>query len=183
MVGGRVGIRWSGIKAGVSMTSDRQPLLKDGVDFQNPTRRRLGGDFSASYYGVTVDAEYVKVSYDLTAAQEFMMSAIAAVDPTVGTGTTKSFYYGNVMYDISDQYFAYGGYSYLDDKSNNTLASGLRATTVGAGFRATDNVVIKGQYVKYEIKDATQVQVGPSTFLPLIALDLNVYVVAVSVFF
>jgi hypothetical protein len=169
-VGGRVGVRWAGLKAGVSYTYDRdnQTTLMLG----NLPRTRIGADMSLAIARFTIEGEYIAVNDAMKASDEATLSMIAMFNPMVRTSLKKSFYYGNVMYDVTDRLYGYAGYSYLDDKSNSILEKGVESLTAGAGFRASESVVVKGQWAHFKMKDQTYFQ-----------LDQNTYFVAVSVLF
>lgn len=107
LLGGRVGIRYAGVKAGVSFTMDKDyrfsPVVPKGFYNSRDTtlnalgsfpskdlgalgavdRTRFGVDLSYVAYGFTIEMEYIKVSHTLTAAQQKDLDATAATIPVV----------------------------------------------------------------------------------------------------
>lgn len=169
-VGGRIGMRWSGLKAGVSYTYDRD--RQSDLMLGDVPRTRLGVDLSFAVAGFTVEGEYIAVDDHMNETQQATLSMISMMNPMVYNNLKKSFYYGNVTYEFTDAIYGYGGYSYLDDKSNSILNEGVVAYTAGVGFRATEYAVVKAQWAHFKMNDQT-----------FFTLDQNTYFVAVSVFF
>ncbi len=66
---------------------------------------------------------------------------------------TKYFYYGLLNYDFNEKFFGYAGYDYLKDHSFTPLSYGLEAYTFGGGFRPHNNVVVKAQYILFDLRD------------------------------
>ena len=168
--GGRVGLRWSGLKAGVSYAYDRD--RQSDLTLGDLPRTRLGFDLSYSIAGFTAEGEYIAVDDHMTGDQKSTLSMISMMNPMVKDSFKKSFYYGNLSYDFTDALFGYAGYSYLDDKSDLILSDGVVEYTAGAGFRASQSVVVKAQWAHFKMNDQT-----------FFTLDQNTYFVAVSVFF
>ncbi len=104
--------------------------------------------------------------------QQATLLMISTMNPMVYNNLKKSFYYGNLAYDFTDAIYGYGGYSYLDDKSNTILSDGVVAYTAGAGYRLSESIVVKAQWAHFKMNDQTY-----------FTLDQNTYFVAVSVFF
>ncbi|MFO7446489.1 MAG: hypothetical protein R6W90_08985, partial [Ignavibacteriaceae bacterium] len=99
LFGGRIGINYDNLRAGVSTSFDKdnhQATLQEDVK-----RTRLGFDIGYSIFGFTIDAEYIKVMLD---------------PKNTDKDLNKLFYYGTLAYDFTDQIFAYGTYSYLENK-------------------------------------------------------------------
>ena len=169
-VGGRVGLRWSGLKAGVSYTYDRD--RQSSLTLGDLPRTRLGFDLSYSIAGFTAEGEYIAVDDHMTNDQKTTLSMITVMNPMVKDSFKKSFYYGNLSYDFTDAVYGYAGYSYLNDKSDLILSDGVVEYTAGAGFRASQSVVVKAQWAHFKMNDQTY-----------FTLDQNTYFLAVSVFF
>jgi hypothetical protein len=133
------------------------------VSIGNLPRTRIGIDASASFAGFTVEGEYIATTTDLGSTNEASLKALQAAGVTyaafvgqlqaLGSSWDRTFYYANLMYDFSDRWFAYAGYSYLDSKDSKVMADGFTATTAGGGYRANDNVVVKTQLVRYALRD------------------------------
>jgi hypothetical protein len=169
-VGGRVGIRWSGLKAGVSYTYDRDK--QSDLMLGDVPRTRLGFDLSIALAGFTMEGEYIGVNDHMNVTEQATLSMISTMNPLVNNSLKKTFYYGNVMYDFTDAFYGYGGYSYLDDKSNQILSNGVASYTAGVGYKVTEAIVVKAQWAHFKMNDQTY-----------FTLDQNTYFLAVSVFF
>ncbi len=170
MVGGRVGMRTDDIKAGISMTADKD----NGADLGlGPVPRyRFGADFSFHVSGLTGEFEFIDVYHAMTPEQSATLAAVAGMAPQLGTNLDKYFYYGLLSYDISDELFGYTGYNYLRDRSIAALDFGLEGYTVGGGFRVHSRVVVKGQYIHFRVRDN-----------PFLKFREDHFMAAVSVFF
>jgi hypothetical protein len=187
MVGGRIGIRSSDLKIGLSGTWDRTnpgsasalPYFFQGTGLNNVAamlgpvvRMRYGVDLSVHFSGVTLEGEYIDVVHSLTDKQ----SATLALIPTITRGMLrgdldKSFYYGTVQYDVNEQWYTYAAYSKLQDKFNMIYESGMASYNLGLGFRPLSSMVLKAQYAKYEIKG------------DLIQSTTDTFAAAISVYF
>lgn len=155
-VGGRVGLRYRAVKAGVSATYDRDNVARSSVPafraLGTVPRTRLGADLSLAYAGFTVEGELIRVVHDEDVADLSM---------------DKLFYYGSLQYDFTDQVFGYVAYSSLAAKNAEGSGFGLppfpevklSTYTAGAGFRPTFNVVLKAQYEHFAL-DANEFPVA-----------------------
>ena len=192
MVGGRIGVRVADLKVGISATYDRNnqntPLLILPAAFPalpvlgDVIRYRLGADLSYHIDRWTLEGEVISVKHSLSDIQQNTLNSIVAtlnsytplthMKSPVGNSMDKLFYYGNVMYDFTDQWYGYAGYSYIDDKLQTYGTDGLTSLTIGGGFRPNDHVVIKGQWVNFKLKNEDFIKVNLAT-----------YFLAVSIFF
>jgi hypothetical protein len=188
LFGGRIGIRTGGLKVGVSGTYDHTnpgapaslpayfkgtPLFAVAGMLGPVVRTRLGVDASLQIAGFTVEGEYIAVTHSLTDKQKQTI----AMFPLLTGGALydeldKMTYYATLMYDFSEEWYAYASYGKLQDKFNLVFHSGMNNYGVGGGYRPSTAVVIKAQYGKYEMIDR---QVAD------FAMDR--YSIAVSVFF
>jgi hypothetical protein len=77
MVGGRVGIIYDNIRAGISSTWDREvdTMFQFGNLNNKLPRIRLGGDIALHYFGFTLEAEYTAVNYSLSNAHTSWLKA------------------------------------------------------------------------------------------------------------
>jgi hypothetical protein len=110
---------------------------------------RLGGDVDYQLAGFTLQGEVISVNEPLTPEQQMTLRFIAQMDPRVGTGLDKLFFYGNLSYDFTDNAYAYVGYECLD---NNIGADGpdpVTGYTLGGGFRPIESIVLKAQYFHF----------------------------------
>jgi len=170
MGGGRLGARYMGIKLGVSGTYDyskhedvNEIISKVNAAIaatpypQLPTlpatpRGRVGVDLSYTGYGFTFEGEYIYVKEMLDDANKATLNSICATIPLyagaalISSDLTKTFVYGNVMYDFWEKYFVSLGYSRLTNKSSLMLSSkGLDIVMAGAGYHFSDNITLKLQ--------------------------------------
>jgi hypothetical protein len=171
MVGGRVGARAFGVKAGVSATFDRFRgfFKRGGYGFipadtwvGNIPRRRVGLDLSYNGHGFFFESEAIFVSHDLTPEAKTFLNAVSqpvvvpagpvnvTIESPFGNSLDKMFVYANLGYDITDQVFVYAGWSNTRDHYDKIFED-LVITTFGAGFRPVESVVLKAQYAKLDV--------------------------------
>jgi hypothetical protein len=174
MFGGRVGVRWQGITAGVSGTRDQRDISHDlvlllgqpaevlasiGLPSQfvigQMNRTRIGGDLSLQRGNLFAEAEIINVDNGTSAEQNALLATLSAVtESAISPGVDALFYYGLIGYDFTDRFFAYGMYNFLSDEGTNAvLAAGIDMYSVGAGFRPVDGVVSKVQYIYTESRE------------------------------
>ncbi len=169
-VGGRIGVRNAAetFKVGVSGTYDRDKRTDTtfgtfaaaglpGVrrEFLAPIgdvpRVRVGADLSFSVANFEFEGEYIGVFHD-------------AKYPTNFRGTLdKTFYYGHLLYNFTDKFFAYGNYNYLKGdviNPDDAGAGGLEAFGGGAGYRITDGLVAKAQYQRIQSRSTNAITIN-----------------------
>ncbi len=206
LLGGRVGMKYGGVKVGVSYTDDNDfrygsTVSKGSFISANDTarmiptpygvlslyqvfgnqpvsdlgalgalkRNRLGLDFSVTKYGFTLETEYIKVSTSPTAAQQTMLDQLVAgttpilaqlgQKPLYTNKIEKSFYYGNLGYDVSDNVTAYAGYSYMEESLNTYFADGLSTMTFGGVYKPIEQIALKAQYQTFKLKNIDRLKV------------------------
>ena len=151
LVGGRVGIRWRSLKAGVSSTFDKHQhsqfavaetvLPMPGVGTIN--RTRVGADVSFSRGPIFGEAEVIQVLYHPDGAQQTALDQVELVSGGVfDNSLDASFYYALLGANITEKWFAYGRYDYYGSAS-----VALDFITAGGGFRPIDPIALKLQYV------------------------------------
>jgi hypothetical protein len=184
MIGGRVGIRTGNIKAGVSATYDRKKSIKEVytgivVPMNNAPRVRIGGDLSFKIANLSFEGElvYVNISPDDLAKAGLKYTVMMTTNPYTGVGPfnngwNEKFFYANLMYDINDQWFVYGGGNYLQNDFETVYKDGLNLLTFGGGFRPIDQVVVKAQFAQVRAKNEE-----------LTKMDFKIYNLAISVLF
>jgi hypothetical protein len=181
MIGGHVGFRKNGLRVGVSATYDREKVgVRDStasfLSVGNVPRVRIGSDLSFKVAGFSFEGEMIFVQHTLNDLDKAGLKKIVqrTTNPIsqYHAALDKKFYYFNIMYDISDMWYVYGGYSYLNDDFQTRLKDGCTFLTMGGGFRPIDQVIVKGQYVHVGAKNED-----------LYKLDLSNYNVAISVLF
>ncbi|MCU0425123.1 MAG: hypothetical protein MUF71_05790 [Candidatus Kapabacteria bacterium] len=150
--GGRIGLRNASetFKVGISGTYDRDnrrdttfggPLGMGRQEYLAPLgdveRFRVGADLSFSLGNFAFEGEYIGVFHNVTY-------------PTNFRGTLdKTFYYGNLLYNFTDNFYAYVNYGYLKGDvitPTDPTANGLDAFGGGLGYRIIDGLVAKTQY-------------------------------------
>lgn len=153
LVGGRIGIRYDGIKAGISGTIDRADLSKipifvaefDGVG--TLPRNRLGLDFSLSYPRFFFESEFIGVFYDLNAEKKRQLEELVSANPLLSPDLNRLFAYGALGFNIGERCYAYSMFSYFEDRSNIITNNGFGMFGIGGGFRPNDALVLKAQFI------------------------------------
>lgn len=168
LIGGRVGIRVAHLKFGVSSTSDKSN--RNAIGLGTVQRYRLGCDLSCQLGALSLEAEFIDVLHALTATQKQTLAWESALTPLIGNSLAEFFSYAVVQYDCTDRTFVYVGQNYVVDKSSIYLSSGFNLYTAGAGYRISDEVVVKGQYLRLVLGDN-----------PFVTLTENQYLIALSV--
>lgn len=177
MVGGRVGIRNSTetFKTGISATFDRDNRRDSSnnalaLPFNTPIpplgdvpRLRLGGDLSFSIGNLAFEAEYIGIRHTLP----------NSTNPEL---LDKDFFYANLLYNFTEQLYAYGNYALLRSGSSDASGSGFDLTQFGfgAGWRINQAFIPKLQYTR------TQVLPGGRG---ITAVDVNYFYVGLSIIF
>ncbi len=140
--GGRFGIRWADIKAGLSYTFDRTNLFV-GTDtalglpkdyFSEMPRNRFGADFSFHWNRFYFESELIQVIYE---------------DKVDLFDKDKQFYYATLGYNILDELFVFGSIWYVkEDYLNKTVPTidhdvKLRVFNAGLAYDFTDRIRLK----------------------------------------
>ena len=170
LVGGRLGVRTGALKAGVSVTFDRDN--QNALGLGAVRRTRIGADMSYRLARFTGEGEVIVVSNRLTSEQSQRLAFISRLSPQVGNSLDKLFYYGCLNCDMTDRLFAYARYDYVEDKLIGALEAGLVGQTFGGGYRANDAVVLKAQFFRIRMHEN-----------PVLHFQEDHYLAAVSVFF
>jgi hypothetical protein len=174
-VGGRLGFRYDKLNMGVSLGSDKENrrnyrqtvyhkynfylddstanvYATDETSLGDLNRFRLGFDLSFTFGGFTLSGEYLNVKTDIPAASQEILNQWNADDPYfIGKGFDKSFYYGSILYNISEKFFAYVMYDYMKDEADPFFfgENGYGGYSFGGGYNLNDYVVVKAQYVTH----------------------------------
>ena len=163
-VGGRVGARWRGVKAGVSGTYDKhwhsdvaagfEPgATVPGTGLGDLRRARVGADLSFTTGRLFGEAEAIRVLYGLDDEQQ----AQAEANVMIPESMDASFYYGLLGVNITEKWYAYGRYDYYGDES---LDLGIDIFSLGGGFRPIDQVALKVQYVNVSTRENPLFELG-----------------------
>jgi len=169
MFGGRLGVEYGNLSVGVSGTYDRKNLWAYNIGYV--PRERFGAYLNYSIARFELEAEYIRVYNDLSTANKIALDSAIARTPGTPTGFNKYYMHVNLLYNITDQLFAYAGYDYLQTQDNTFSKSGLKQPAFGAGYKVNDSIVLKGEYT-YQ-----------GSTIGTMKVDRNDYLLAASVYF
>jgi hypothetical protein len=183
LIGGRLGIRTGSLKAGISGTYDREKVEEEAgpmvFSAGDVPRVRIGGDVSFKAGDFNFEGEFILCRFSMSDQSKAVLRSLVQMTTNPFTGKSpfgveqdENFYYVNLMYDINEYWFVYGGGSYLQDAADTYFADGMILPTIGGGFRPIDSVIIKGQYVYVEAKNKD-----------IVDIKTNNYNIAVSIVF
>lgn len=168
LFGGRIGLKTGELSFGFSGAIDKdnhQSDLKEDVP-----RTRLAMDLNYSVFNFFLDAEYISVNLD---------TKNTSVD------YDKSFYYGTLGYNFTNDLFAYCNYGFLKDGSHPIRKGGVKSISFGGGYKIIESVVLKASYTNYSADNAYQTVIDPK--LPAVnavgKVDYKLYQLAISVLF
>lgn len=156
LVGGRFGMNYSNLRLGVSATVDKaneQGTLKEDV-----SRTRIGLDAGYTVSNLFFEGEYIKVMLD---------------PKNTDQDIDKSFYYGLLGYNFSDEIFGFGTYSNVTDKQVEYLSTGMSTISGGFGYRPIPTVVIKLEYTKTYVADDAKISIPIDPNIPPISADMD----------
>ncbi len=170
MFGGRLGIEFGTLALGVSGTYDRANEQMYGIGFV--PRTRLGAYLNYSIFGFELEAEYIGVHYILSDAQKGTLRAALLVNPLVPQSFEKKYEHANLLYNFTDKIFAYTGYDFLTTDDQELSMGGVHNITVGGGYKFTDEIVAKAQYINCKSK-----------IYNMFPVTTNAYFLAASVYF
>lgn len=174
MVGGRVGIRFAGVKAGVSMTRQNTDFfdfateLYGGTasDYQDIIQRRLGFDVSFALNKLYFESEYISVSYEES-------NAIANVD--------KDFYYGTLGYELTEDASVYGTF-WRTGEDLELVDFIISIWSAGFAYEINDRTTLKTQYARVKAREEVKQAFG-FTLPSVTEAKSNYFAAALSVFF
>lgn len=171
-VGGRLGARWRGVKAGVSGTYDKR-LHSDVPGFDPATgaptapipgtglgdmqRTRFGADLSFTVGRLFGEAEAIQVLYHFDDEQQAQVEQNVASFLMFSESMDASFAYGLLGVNITEEWYAYGRYDYYGDES---FDFGIDTYSLGGGFRPIDQVALKVQYVNVATRENALFELG-----------------------
>ena len=140
MYGGRIGAEYGNLALGVSGTIDHKNYWNYGIGYV--PRTRLGAYLNYSFAGFDFESEYIKVSYTVSDGQEAVLKSVASSPKAFD----KVYFHWNLLYNVSDQLFAYAGYDYVHSQDLPFSTGGVHQYNFGAGYKVNTNIVIKGQF-------------------------------------
>jgi len=193
MVGMRLGIRYSGLKAGFSTTHEKSNTFVGVANyFKEPASRydyvplvRLGTDLSYNWKDFSLEGEYLSTRFTREIAS--------------GLNVKAEFFYVTLGYYFNDHLFLYGSISELNidefgirvdsvNPPNDTVYSGydikteVSLPTVGFSYSLNDRLTFKGQVLLANI-DEKRSEPRNSVVFYRSRRDLDRYALAVSAFF
>jgi hypothetical protein len=144
LIGGRIGIRVSEFKAGLSGTYEKSNEWRqvadilgiDPAELNDIPRVRFGGDFSFNFTQLFFESEFIKVRYD----ENFFQLDV-----------DRDFYYGTLGYYFNESFALYGGYYQTHERlraSNTGQLAKIETPGIGATYAFTDRIKIKTQYAR-----------------------------------
>lgn len=169
LVGARIGVSNSWLRAGASFTSDKENHTNMGIGFLR--RYRFGGDISVRVEPLTMEGEVIVVRPQMGDQERAIMEMLSSSNPLIGKDFDRLFWYGTLLWDVTEEYFAYGTYAYVQSNENAALSYGLRELSFGGGWRPIEQIVVKAQIAMLRMDS------------PSYPVDLNNYLLAISVNF
>lgn len=156
LVGGRIGIRFLGLKAGVSATRQNIDFYSFAAGLYNGPpnlyediiQRRLGVDVSFDYNRFYIESELISVSYEEISSTE---------------NIDKDFYYATVGYDFSEKTSLYGSYWYTGEDFE-AIDLTIDVWSLGCSYAFNDRTKLKAQYAWVTVKEEVKTPIG--TLLP-----------------
>jgi len=161
LIGGRIGVRYSEFKTGLSASRDIVNYFSNFYDsdsiftnispnkFKQVPRIRLGADLSYNYEGFYFESEFIHVTYDYD-VPDFNYN--------------KQFFYSTFGYYITDPFFIYISYWYTKEHlpphtvCNNAITEFFEVLVPNLGFayNLTDRIIIKSHYAYVGIHSSNQ---------------------------
>ena len=168
--GGRIGIRYKGVKAGFSYTSDQilnfayqiadlDSAAQNKFKTNSVHRVRIGLDFSVEIGDWTFESEYIDVLFD-------NQGTIFEMD--------RRFYYGTLGYQINNELFSYLSYWFLKEKYEPIGTHAFKVLTPGLAYNLSEIITLKAQFARIFFETTGFLQPN---------VNFNYYSTAVSVYF
>jgi hypothetical protein len=126
LYGGRFGARYNTLRLGVSATYDKENMYE--LYNEAVPRTRLGADFGFYWKKLYLEAELIAVNLNAKNTTQDM---------------NKMFYYGTAVYDFSEKFYGHVNYSYIEDKADPFLLTGLDVYVLGGGYRPVFGFTVK----------------------------------------
>jgi hypothetical protein len=176
LFGGRVGLRYKELKAGISATHERVNYFKSlgkllgepSSKFEELPRIRLGTDVSYRLGDFSFEGEYISVEYD---------------EGTDQVDFDKKFFYGTLGWNVTEPLFLYASYWQTEEHNTEIIENDflkflvdVEVVTGGLSYNLSDRIALKGQVAIVMINS----DLPPSFFS---GTDFEVYSLAISIFF
>ncbi len=171
LVGGRIGVRVEGLKAGISATRESVDFFRllDQPSLAAVAKTRIGTDVSFYYNGFSFEGELITVLYDVDAPAD-LGQLPDGTDPYIDL--ERFFYYGTLGYEMTERLFVYGSYWYTKEKFEQLLPvtnlmerQSIEVFSLGARYSLLqdedgfDRITLKAQYayvpVKFKLEEET----------------------------
>jgi hypothetical protein len=176
LVGGRIGVRYGGLKAGFSATRDH---INDAIgieeivggspsSFEEIPRIRLGWDLSYDGNRVFLEGEAIVVRY---------------LDGSDLVLVEREFIYGTVGYYVIEPLMVYVSYWYMDQRAyigESRDIGEIYVSNLGAAYSLDNGITLKAQVAHGDI-DTEVFEIGVADFTR--ADKLNLFSVAISFIF
>lgn len=163
LFGGRFGLQAGDLTLGTTITFDRSNQRDMGLgDLQ---RTRIGADIAYSAGNFNFEGEFISVIHSLNNGQKAMIKFLSDTDPKIGPGIDKLFYYGNLTYNINEEFYVYLKYDYLKDEIDGKLNEGMVSYSLGGGYRPNDSIVLKTQFIRYNYNSKRYIDSSSNMFL------------------
>jgi len=194
LFGGRIGVRWHDLKAGISMTSDKKCFRfysnNYTFDFDRMPRYRLGGDFSFQVGKIYFEGEYIKLIQDENYLTIYN-NGEPVTDAIKEFRLDGKFIYGMLLLNATNKLKIYVSYSHTeifvpfltDNFSTLTIYDSkgkLAIPSFGAAWHINDNVILKAQYLEMNIEEYSRLYSSPDL---QVEQDRSILMLAGSVFF
>lgn len=147
-VGGRVGFDWTpneniGIEAGFSGSLDKDSIVIDGYT----GRTRIAADIGIRIWKFDLRAEYYNSMIDISDDVKNTLTSVDDLD--------KVSYYASLTFNATDKLYFNTFYTDWEDHNHEIFFGGLYVISAGAGYRLTDNIILKYQFHRFVLpKDA-----------------------------
>lgn len=167
--GGRVGAATSWMRAGFSMTVDKENQVTFGMGAV--PRYRYGADLNLHASRLTFDGEILLVRPSMDDRQKATFAIVRSFNPILGEDLDRTFLCGTLLWDITDAVYAYGSASMFRVDDYQGMSDGVKEWTFGGGWRPAESIVFKAQYAIIRCDS------------PSFPLNIAMPIVAVSVIF
>jgi len=168
--GGRIGVRYYGLKAGFSYTSDQVLNFAEKLSYVDPQsqqelkntpihRTRIGFDIYYEIGDLNLAGEYIDVLFD---------------DEKTIFDLDKRFYYGTLGYEYNDELYGYFSYWFVKEKYEPYGSVNFKVLTPGLAYNINEIITLKTQFAR--------VLFGTTGLLNT-SSDFSYYTAAVSVYF